>query len=484
MVSAWERDERKRLAELAFDEREQEVARRNEELEARVVALGSVLVEGVRRARAVDYDSRLVTVPELPSRTRVEQTPPPVLDTFMPAEPGPLARLIPGWERRHEQNRAIARDHFGAAARKWREDADARQAALDARATRIRKDRDLALLHNREMREIENAAVNGESDGVEDYVLFALQSSDYGFQVQVSARFLPRRHELLLEVLYPSADFVIPRVATWLHIKTRKVVESKPRTAADRNKLYRELIAQITLRTIYESLHADRYEHIHTVSYKGRVEGISPITGRAVKPTVVSLRTNRDEFLDRDFRRVDPVKLLKSLRANISDEPTELKPVPLVVEFEIDDPRLIEEEDIISRLDDRDNLMDLSYGEFESVIVNLFTKMGYDARQTVRSKDGGVDCIAIYRDPVGITKYVIQAKQWSQVVKVDAVRDLYGTMTHERAGKAVLVTTSRVSEGGWKWAEDKPMQIVEGGELLDLFAKWTDLRVTIVFPSK
>lgn len=161
-MSAWEREERKRLAELAFDEREQEAARGNEELEVRLAALSSVLVEGVRNARTADYDSRLVAVPEIPDPTREKQTPPPVLDTFMPPEPGPFARLIPGWERRHEQNRAIARDNFGAATRRWRKDVEVKQAAFNARARQIQEDRELALLHNREMREVENAATNGE----------------------------------------------------------------------------------------------------------------------------------------------------------------------------------------------------------------------------------------------------------------------------------------------------------------------------------
>lgn len=77
--------------------------------------------------------------------------------------------------------------------------------------------------------------------------------------------------------------------------------------------------------------------HIEKVSLNGSVMAISPITGRVVSPVVVSLRVERDEYLDRNFFHV--------------------------------------------------------------------------AYPTVRSKDGGVDCIAYFRDPVGVMKCVIQAKK-------------------------------------------------------------------------
>jgi len=58
------------------------------------------------------------------------------------------------------------------------------------------------------------------------------------------------------------------------------------------------------------------------------------------------------------------------------------------------DPRFVAETDALSQLDRRPNLMDLSFIEFESMIQNLFVKMGLEARQTRPSRDGGVDCVA------------------------------------------------------------------------------------------
>ncbi len=38
--------------------------------------------------------------------------------------------------------------------------------------------------------------------------------------------------------------------------------------------------------------------------------------------------------------------------------------------------------------------MELTPSEFESLITNLFEKMGLETRQTQASRDGGVDCVA------------------------------------------------------------------------------------------
>jgi len=73
-------------------------------------------------------------------------------------------------------------------------------------------------------------------------------------------------------------------------------------------------------------------------------------------------------------------------------------------------PRFVAETDTLSQLDQRPNLMDLSFLEFEALIQNLFTKMGLEARQTRPSRDGGVDCVAWDPRPIFGGKVIIQAK--------------------------------------------------------------------------
>jgi restriction system protein len=81
--------------------------------------------------------------------------------------------------------------------------------------------------------------------------------------------------------------------------------------------------------------------------------------------------------MDRDFSRVDPLACLLDLSASVSKNPAELIPVRPALEFDMVDPRFVEEADVLSGLDQRPNLMELSPGEFESLITNLFTKMAW-----------------------------------------------------------------------------------------------------------
>jgi hypothetical protein len=59
-----------------------------------------------------------------------------------------------------------------------------------------------------------------------------------------------------------------------------------------------------------------------------------------------------------------------------------------VLEFDMVDARFVEESDVLGGLDQRPNLMDLTPGEFESLITNLFEQMGLETRQTQASRDG------------------------------------------------------------------------------------------------
>jgi restriction system protein len=115
---------------------------------------------------------------------------------------------------------------------------------------------------------------------------------------------------------------------------------------------------------------------------------------------LVTVRTSRDLFLGLDLRNVEPLACLKGLNAAVSKSPSELVPVRPILEFDMVDPRFIQESDVLRTLDERPNLMELTPGEFESLITNLFEKMGLDTKQTQASRDGGVDCVAYDPRPI------------------------------------------------------------------------------------
>ncbi len=146
------------------------------------------------------------------------------------------------------------------------------------------------------------------------------------------------------------------------------------------------------------------------------------------------------------------------------------------------DPRFVQESDVLSTLDQRPNLMELTPGEFESLITNLFEKMGLETRLTQASRDGGVDCVAYDPRPIFGGKLVIQAKRYKHTVGVSAVRDLYGTLQNEGASKGILVTTSGYGQASIDFANGKPIELLSSEHLLYLLRENAGLDAKIEVP--
>jgi restriction system protein len=147
------------------------------------------------------------------------------------------------------------------------------------------------------------------------------------------------------------------------------------------------------------------------------------------------------------------------------------------------DARFVEESDVLSALDERPNLMQLTPGEFESLITNLFQQMGLETRQTRPSRDGGVDCVAWDNRPVLGGKVVIQAKRYKNTVGVSAVRDLFGTVHNEGAVKGILVTTSGYGKASFEFADGKPLELLDGANLLYLLSEHAAVEARIEPPE-
>jgi len=74
-------------------------------------------------------------------------------------------------------------------------------------------------------------------------------------------------------------------------------------------------------------------------------------------------------------------------------------------------------------------------------------------------------------DPIRGGKYIIQAKRYTNVVGVSAVRDLYGTLMNEGAVKGILVTTANYRADSYEFAKDKPITLISGNNLLHMLQK-------------
>jgi len=96
----------------------------------------------------------------------------------------------------------------------------------------------------------------------------------------------------------------------------------------------------------------------------------------------------------------------------------------------------------------------LSPPEFEALVERLYNAMGYAARRTQQTRDGGVDVIAIRDHPTGRDKLAIQCKRQENPVGRPELQKLLGVITADPSFSAgVMVTTSTFSADARHFAE-------------------------------
>jgi restriction system protein len=420
-----------------------------------------------------------------PGHLGIPGTPPSLQ---VPREPSFLQKLIPGAKDKYALEVAKAKTRYEAELEAHhRKEATRDQQLSAARAEYDRKVAETRARTTEQYQQIERLKQElgaGNPDAVVNYSSLVLESSSYpdGFTQHARLAYVPESKQLVVEYDLPSFD-IIPEVASYKYTKSKDEVTTTARPITQRRTLYSSVIAQVTLRTLHELFEADRHGHLETIVFNGYVDSIDKATGRPARTCVVTIRTSRDTFNQLDLSRVDPATCLKALNASVSKSPSELAPVRPVLEFNMVDPRFIEETDVLSTLDQRPNLMELSPSEFESLITNLFAAMGLETRQTQASRDGGVDCVAYDPRPIFGGKVVIQAKRYKHTVGVSAVRDLFGTVQNEGASKGILVTTSGYGKAAFEFAEGKPLELLSGSNLLYLLSEHARIEAKIEVPD-
>ncbi len=111
------------------------------------------------------------------------------------------------------------------------------------------------------------------------------------------------------------------------------------------------------------------------------------------------------------------------------------------------------------------DLQQLTPTQFEEYIAVLFQSLGYETKVTGGSGDGGVDVEAV-KD--GHVHYIQCKKYISSKVPVSAVRDFYGAIADRvDGGKGYFITTNVFTLDSEKFAEDKPIELIDKFKLME-----------------
>ena len=107
----------------------------------------------------------------------------------------------------------------------------------------------------------------------------------------------------------------------------------------------------------------------------------------------------------------------------------------------------------------------LSEKELEKFSAHLFSKMGYKSQLTSDTGDHGIDVLLV--NPKG-QKEIVQCKQWNKQVGEPQVRDLFGTMQHEKAVRGWLIAPRGFSAPAKRWANGKAIELIDDEEITKL----------------
>lgn len=312
----------------------------------------------------------------------------------------------------------------------------------------------------------------GESDAVSDYHELVAYLSLYPAFLprEVSCSYDPAIRTLLIE--HALLDFANVRVIQSSSLKSSKL---KPVSKSEKREAIVLLHAAVALRSVYEAGCADDADALDWIGFNGHVTFRDPVNGQLATLNVLSCFVSKAEAIGIDLQHVDPAACLRGWKARMFPNVDSYVAVQPILHLNKADGRIVESREILEGLAVGSNLAAMPWEDFEHLIRELFEKefgtSGAEVKVTRASRDWGVDAIVFDQDPIRGGKFVIQAKRYTRLVDVAAVRDLYGTLVNEGANRGFLVTTSGFGPESINFAKDKPITLIDGAALLGLLRK-------------
>ncbi|VEB35404.1 EcoKMrr [Legionella sainthelensi] len=311
---------------------------------------------------------------------------------------------------------------------------------------------------------------NSDKDGVEEVVKIILSRSPY-------PNTFPRNFKVNYdkETKILLIDFQLPDFERFEIIEKDKRHNFKNITKTKRKLIISSSLPSVAIRTLYEIVMNDECNKILSVVFNGWVKFIDKTTGTEKSEYILSVHALKQDIDKLIISQIDPMECFKALKGLVANNILEYIPIAPILVLNKNDNRLVEGRKIISGLSPEDNLAAMDWKDFEHLIRELFekefSKHGAEVRITRASYDRGVDAIIYDPDPIRGGKFIIQAKRYTKLVDVSAVRDLFGAIQNENANRGILVTTSHYGPEAYEFAKDKNITLLTGEHLLHLLEK-------------
>ena len=318
---------------------------------------------------------------------------------------------------------------------------------------------------------------SGKPESVERYIKLILEKIElpFSYSKSVEVEYHPENKTAIIDLLLPVIDD-IPKLKSVSYIKSRKEYKESYYPDSFLKKKYESVIYQIVLQTLnYVFSMGSKFNLIDSAVINGKINTIDRATGKEIEPYILSVNVAKSAFEEINLEAVDARAWFKSSKGVSAASLANTTPIAPIISMSREDKRFIEGYSVSDGIDESVNLAAIDWQDFENLVREIFEREfndnGGEVKITQASRDGGVDAIAFDPDPIRGGKIVIQAKRYTNVVGVSAVRDLYGTVMNEGATKGILVTTSNYGNDAYDFAKGKPLTLMNGANLLYLLEK-------------
>ncbi|MBU3557640.1 restriction endonuclease [Polynucleobacter sp. Ross1-W9] len=289
-------------------------------------------------------------------------------------------------------------------------------------------------------------------------------------------RWVPSEYEIGYD---PEADIVIlehelPDVGA---VVWQKFVEQKagyvrkPANQKESKQAAELLYPTLALKLSYEIATQLNLSDQKAIVFNGWSNFVVKATGNQKRAYCVALMSKVNQLKELNLAQLDPLVAFGSLKG-VAAKTLELTPIAPAITINMNDPRFVDNKEIVGKLSSEQNLASMDWEDFEHLCRELFERVfasnGAEVKVTQASRDQGVDAVIMDPDPIRGGKMVVQAKRYVNTVDVSAVRDLYGTMMNEGAMKGILVCTSQFGQESYAFIQGKPLTLINGNELLGL----------------
>ena len=124
-----------------------------------------------------------------------------------------------------------------------------------------------------------------------------------------------------------------------------------------------------------------------------------------------------------------------------------------------------------------DLLRTLEWKRFELLAAEYFRVLGKRVETISHGADGGIDA-RVYANNSDVLEYAIQCKAWGSPVGVKEIRELFGVIVHESAGKGIFMTTRTFTDDAKKFASEhsNKLFLIDGQKFISMIGNLPEVK--------